>query len=304
METKQKNTLIAVLIMGALASLVVFLIKKFKNKNKTSYSGLTPGKIMEIDINEAKSFNLQYFKTLSGSGTMSANAKSFLDEMINEGVTDIKSQAGMMSVVSKESSFILKREDLNYTEAQLIKVFSLSPDVAKYLAHQPEKIANVVYMPPHNTQLGNIKPGDGWAFRGGSYNQITGRSAYDKYGKKIGVDLTSNPDKIDDPSIAAKVTIAFFKDGLNALKNAPYKILNLDGSIQKKGTNRLADLYNNPTGDVNGFKSEMDAAAAFYNVNAGAGQSIKFLMADVTGGRSLCMARAQGFVAYINSIKK
>ena len=48
----------------------------------------------------------------------------------------------------------------------------------------------------------------------------------------------------------------------------------------------------------------MDAAAAFYNVNAGAGQSIKFLMADVTGGRSLCMARAQGFVAYINSIKK
>ena len=303
MDTKQKNTLIAVLIAGALASLVVFLISKFKNK-KTGYSGLTPGKKMEIDINEAKSFNQQYFKTLSSNGTMYANSKSFLDEMINEGINNIYTQAGMMAVVSKESNFILKRENLDYTSDQLIKVFDLPIDVAKNIAHKPELIANTVYMPPHNKQLGNTSPGDGWLFRGGSYNQITGRYAYDKYGKKIGVDLVSNPDKINDPIVAAKVTIAFFKDGLNMLKTAPYKIINPDGTIQKQGSNRLADLYNNPTGDINGFKNEMDAAAAFYNVNAGAGQTIKFLMADVTGGRALCMARANGFVAYINSIKK
>jgi predicted chitinase len=246
-------------------------------------------------VQESLKFNEAYFKTLEGSGTMLANARLLLKEMIAQGITSPFSQAGLLAVVSKESNFIYKRENLNYDSAGLQRVFGLSKEVAEKIAHKPEEIANTVYMPPHNTQLGNTAAGDGWKFRGGGPNQITGRSAFEKYGKEIGVDLVSDPDKIDEPEIAAKACVDFFKDGMNALMKS--SILLKDGKTKIPHSK----FYNNPTGNINGFANEMDAAAAFYNINAGAGQTEKFLLADVTGGRALCMARATGFLHFIKT---
>lgn len=244
--------------------------------------------------------NTAYFKTFSADAVANTNAKILLAEMKAQGITSPITQGGILSVVSKESGFKLKRENLDYTSEQLQKVFALSKTVADSIAHQPEKIANTVYMPPHNTQLGNTQPGDGWKYRGIFYNQLTGHANLDKYGKKIGVDLTTDPDKYaNDAKVSAKVTIAFFKDGLAALKNAPYTIYAADGkTVLQKGTNRLTDMYSNPTNGVNGFATVADAAAAIYNINAGVGQSATFLKKDVTGGLALTMDRATGFEDY------
>lgn len=60
--------------------------------------------------------------------------------------------------------------------------------------------------------LGNTQPGDGALFCGRGFIQITGRANYEKYGKKIGVDLIAKPDLALDPAIASKILVAYFHD--------------------------------------------------------------------------------------------
>ena len=206
--------------------------------------------------------------------------------MKKEGITNTFSQAGILAIISKESGFVPKSENLNYTSDQLQKVFALSKDNADGLAHKAELIADTVYMPPHNTQLGNINTGDGYAYRGRGYNQITGRANYKKIGDEIGVDLISNPDLLNDPLIAAKSVLVFFRDGIKALiKNG-----------------RMTSMYNTPSGNINDFKNTTDSVGAFYNINAGVGQSEKFLMNDVTKGRSMAIARVEPLYNLIKTL--
>jgi predicted chitinase len=265
----------------------------FKHHPKKS-SGLSTEQKTKIDMTEFLKANEAYFKILNASGTETANAKTIVKELEKDGVTDVFTIAGILAVVSKESNFILKRENLDYSAAQLEKVFGLPVKDGEKLAHKPEQIANIVYMPPHNNELGNTQPGDGWFFRGAGWNQLTGRGNAVKVGAKIGVDLVTDFDKLNDPVIATDALLAFFKDGLIGLKSS--NLSKIDGTK----INHMV-YYNNPTGDINGFKNELDAAAAIYNINAGLGQTEKFLLADVTGGRALTMARAAGFVDWIKT---
>jgi predicted chitinase len=55
-------------------------------------------------------------------------------------------------------------------------------------------------------------PLDGYKFRGHSFVQITGRDAYAKIGKALGVDLLSNPEKVNSSvEFSAKCCIEFYK---------------------------------------------------------------------------------------------
>jgi putative chitinase len=59
---------------------------------------------------------------------------------------------------------------------------------AKEYARNPEKIANYVYMDEFRTsKMGNVKPGDGWLFRGRGLKQLTGRENYTNFGKSVGM---------------------------------------------------------------------------------------------------------------------
>lgn len=60
--------------------------------------------------------------------------------------------------------------------------------------------------------LGNIAVGDGAAFCGRGFIQITGRANYRMYGKRLGIDLEGNPNLALDPEISAKILALYFRD--------------------------------------------------------------------------------------------
>jgi hypothetical protein len=64
------------------------------------------------------------------------------------------------------------------------------------------------------TDLGNTQPGDGIKFKGRGFCQITGRVNYERWSKKLGVNLLDNPDlAAKDLNIATKILVIGMKEG-------------------------------------------------------------------------------------------
>ncbi len=61
--------------------------------------------------------------------------------------------------------------------------------------------------------LGNTQAGDGYRYRGRGYVQLTGRANYTAAGRKLGLDLVSNPDLALDPDHAADILIKGCSEG-------------------------------------------------------------------------------------------
>jgi putative chitinase len=103
--------------------------------------------------------------------------------------------AGFMAQTSHESSdFKVLEENLNYSAERLVQVFPRYFSKGKAnpndYARNPEKLANYVYMDSNRTKsgaLGNVRPGDGWRFRGGGIKQLTGRNNFTRFGQSIGM---------------------------------------------------------------------------------------------------------------------
>lgn len=100
-------------------------------------------------------------------------------------------------------------ENLNYSAQGLMKTWPSRFDAAKAaaLANKPELIANEVY----NGRMGNA-PGsdDGWTYRGRGASQLTGRSAYERLGRLLQLDLLGNPDLVNEPANFLRCGVADF----------------------------------------------------------------------------------------------
>ena len=68
--------------------------------------------------------------------------------------------------------------------------------------------------------LGNRGAPDGSKFPGRGYVQLTGADNYKRIGTKIGVDIHAEPERANDPVVAARVLAQFIKDHEVAIKNA------------------------------------------------------------------------------------
>ena len=62
--------------------------------------------------------------------------------------------------------------------------------------------------------LGNTQPGDGNRFKGRGPIQITGRDNYQRFGRLLGLDLISAPERAADPEVAFRVAAVYWEYAL------------------------------------------------------------------------------------------
>ena len=166
------------------------------------------------------------------------NIKLIIASANKYGITNPNLQAALLATISKESQFIPQSENLNYSKKAILRTWSKTDDsVAEELAHNPERLGNYMYGGKSNEikRYGNA-PDEGYLYRGRGFNQITFKDNYKRYGDLLKIDLVGNPDKLNDPQVAADAAALFFKDQLKSGEQL--------GAFKKFGvidTNKITD---------------------------------------------------------------
>ncbi len=142
----------------------------------------------------------------------------------NAGITTPLRMAHFLAQALHETGrFTVLRENMNYSEQQLCKVFgvghhsaAVTHEEAFDLAHHPQQIAERVYGQgnPHKAQeLGNTEPGDGFRYRGNGILQMTGRGAHRRVGQACSVDFEGRPELATAPEHALKPALQEWTEG-------------------------------------------------------------------------------------------
>ena len=118
----------------------------------------------------------------------------------------------------ESGGFRATQENLNYSAKGLMGIFKKyfpTPALAAQYERKPEKIANRVY----GGRMGNgpEASGEGYKFRGRGYIQLTGKENYTAFGKAIGEDILSNPDKVSKEYALLSAAWFFNKNGLHKM---------------------------------------------------------------------------------------
>lgn len=131
-------------------------------------------------------------------------------------------QAGIVSVVTTEGGFEPKSE-MSYAKTpndrlRLLfgkRIANVTEEGLLTLKNSDVAFFDVIY----GGLYGNTAVGDGWKYRGRGFNQITYRSNYEQASTDTGVDLVTNPDRLNEPSIAAYALAGFFARTLSRAWN-------------------------------------------------------------------------------------
>jgi putative chitinase len=146
------------------------------------------------------------------------------DEISRHGALDNDLRAAhMIGQCAHESlRFTRVAESLFYTSVdRLMQIFGRhfrDRSHARQFLRNSRKLANHVYA----NRMGNGSPrsGDGFRFRGRGYLQLTGRSNYHTFGRRIGIDLEADPDKAAEPATAWLIAASYLANRKRAGKTA------------------------------------------------------------------------------------
>jgi len=231
--------------------------------------------------------NNQYYDNEINQKPLTKNSINVIyNELKNNGINNNYAIAAILAVVSKETNFLPKREIETYTKniasikslwtTLKNKIFlkEISPagdDTIKFMAENPIRYYNKLYYGKNGNKSETKKSveyesnnkttiifddspeGDGYKYRGGGFNQITGRNTYKQYG------LENNPEKINDIKTAANVLAKFNIDNIKLLKEK-----------DKYGISGMTGLQ-----ALNTFTDLNTAYDAIFNVTGGIGYTLE-----------------------------
>lgn len=174
-----------------------------------------------------------------------ADQFNLVEKLKQSGIVDPKAQANILAQIQAESGGKPKTESLKYTPEQLMKTFPgkfKDIDEARAIAAKGEEaVGNRVY----GGRMGNA-PEEGFKYRGRGLIQLTGKENYEKYGKMLGVDLVNNPELANDPDLAQRIAVAYFKEKQKAGVNLsdPKQVSKAVGHVDIGGqeSNKRAEL--------------------------------------------------------------
>lgn len=222
---------------------------------------------------------MKYTDTLNPSQIN--NASTLIARMKLKGITNQFTQAAILAIVSKESSFIPHSESsYAHTPNDRIRLIFghlkvATDDTVNHLKADDKAFFNAVY----GGMNGNTND-NAYLYVGRGFNQITFYNAYKKIGDEIGVDLISHPERLNEPIVAADALIQYFKDFFIA------------GA-------KLGVLKQYNTVDLNGFTNVIDAVNCVYHANAGWGHTRASINADPTGGKAKATSRVGDLLEFV-----
>ena len=129
----------------------------------------------------------------------------------------------LLAQIGHESGGLtILEEGLSYSARRMTQVWPKrfpTVDAAAPFANNPQKLANKVYAGRMGN--GDAASGDGFAYRGRGFIQITGRDGYRNVGRHAGLDLERNPDLASHVDNQLAVACGFWKwKDLNPLCDA------------------------------------------------------------------------------------
>jgi len=221
-----------------------------------------------------------YFDTLSKK--QKDNVLFMIKRMNEKGITNPYTQAGVLAVVSKESSFLPKSEKAysGTSNSRIRKIFSRTRNLSESQLTKVKKDPKLFFDLVYDNKIGNGK-GEGYKYRGRGLNQLTGRSNYENMNKYTSVNIVNNPDKLNDIKVATDVLIGFY---LRAFSKSNAKI----------------SEYNMK--DINDAKNIKDGVGAIYHANTGWGKSKSKIENEPTGGYKKAIDRVEDL--YKNAVKE
>lgn len=214
--------------------------------------------------------------------TQKQNAALINAALTKYGLTNQYIRAGILSVVAKESGFIGKSENsyAGTDNSRIRRFFSsrvadLSEAQLSALKKDPKAFFNRIYgnQFKQGKELGNTQLGDGYKYRGRGFNQNTGRGNYQMITNKSGIDLVSNPDRMNEPAVAAEALAIYFANGFASGKKIIKRKYGVDDQSKitslKQGAdiayNINAGLGNNPNADTTGgYKQTLDSMTSYF----------------------------------------
>lgn len=159
--------------------------------------------------------------------TVTGNAKtreaSLLKAMDEQGITDPKERAAFLAQASHETGGFKKTSEGSYSAArvwqlrgqQLSKMGVTQSEVeSAYKTGGSKAMDAYMYQDKYRSQgyrMGNVTAEDATRYKGRGAFQLTGKSQYAEYGRELGIDLVNNPELANDPNIAAKIAVLYWK---------------------------------------------------------------------------------------------
>jgi putative chitinase len=168
----------------------------------------------------------------------------FRTGFMQRGFNRIQTALFLTQIGHESLSLSVLQESLNYSVQGLLALFSrqrISAEQAQALGRIPgrpanqQAIANAVYGGEFGRRnLGNIRPGDGWLYRGRGPKQITGRANYRRASEDIYKDLRllENPDLLLQPEPGVLATFWFWDShGMGRILDLEANTRRLNGGL-------------------------------------------------------------------------